>query len=233
MGLYDERRLKLYRSLVAAAREKYPDEIEKAYGYFWEDEFPEDFMGGVALKMAFMNFEDWLLCDYCAGGDEKPFIDLCASGLEGEGPGDDERLIIEAMKESFISLYEVMANGPSGGANGPSGGAGEANGASGPLRLRDVLLDKEFEPETGPPGELKPGDLFAARFLDIAGAQVMGGCVYPFSQRHKERVLEYIKSQYERYRKNKNPGGAMRDFLADETYVINVIWVGTFFNKET
>ncbi len=54
----------LFQSVVTFARTKQADLIDKAYEFFWEEEDPQDSFGGTALSLGFINFEDWLVCDY-------------------------------------------------------------------------------------------------------------------------------------------------------------------------
>lgn len=196
----------VFQSVVNFVREKYEDEIEKGYEFFWEEDYPEDFLLGTALDIAFMNFEDWLLCDHRLEGGES-FVDLYLRGRETTG---DEEAVLKAMKDSVISLYEVVP-------------------ADGGTALRDLLLDEEVRSGDGGPQDLAPQDLFAARFLDMGGRKVMSPCVYPYSRGIRGNVLEYVDKQFRRYLKNKNPQGTMRQFLKEESYLFNAIWITSIF----
>lgn len=193
---------RLYTAAIEYVRLNHTDEIDKAYEYFWEEDFPEDFLRGTALEMAFMNFEDWLLCDYRF---PETFIDAY---MEANPVGEDAE-VLNAMKNSVISLYEVVSS-------------------DGGLRLKDLLLDEEAVIEDGAP-ELGAGEMFAARLLDIGGKKVMGLCVYPFGSRVKDIVLKYVDKQFKRYTDRKNPEGTMRQFLKDEAYLFNAIWINGLF----
>jgi hypothetical protein len=196
----------VFQSVVNFARDRYEDEIEKGYEFFWEEDYPEDFLLGTALDIAFINFEDWLLCDYSPEGGER-LVDRYRR--ENETTGDEEA-VLGAMKESVISLYEVVP-------------------ADGGTALRDLLLGGEIPSGDGATRDLAPGDVFAARFLDIDGQKVMSPCVYPYSQGVRGNVLEYVDKQFGRYLKNKNPQGTMRQFLKEESYLFNAIWITSIF----
>lgn len=190
-----------YNSVVQYARQNHAEEIEKAYEYFWEEEFPEDFLSGRALELGFVNFEDWLVCDYRAG-DGKGFIDRY---VDEQKPGAETVRVLEAMRDSVISLYEVEAE----------------NGA---VALRDIARGKDVPIKDERISGLAPGSVFAARIIDLGGERVLGRCVYPFADR-KEAVLTALDSQFQRYLKNKNPEGDMAGFLVEESYMFNTIWV--------
>lgn len=196
----------VFRSVMQFIREKSGEEIDRAYEYFWEEEYPEDFLRGTALDIAFINFEDWLLCDYVEPG-KGAFIDLYS-----EEKALDARTIetLRAMKESVISLYEVTSSD---------------NG----VLLKDLLLGGQARLLGQGMEELKKGDLFATRFIELDDERIMSRCVYPFARKVKDTVLGYLEGQFERYRNNKNPEGTMRQFLKEEAYMFNTIWVNSLF----
>ncbi|GAB4389848.1 MAG: hypothetical protein Kow0025_17850 [Thermodesulfovibrionales bacterium] len=196
-----------FQSVVGFVREVHAEEIDGAYEYFWEEDYPEDFLMGAALDLAFINFEDWLVCDY-RRPDGSSYIDLY---LEKNEASAAQKTIMEAMKGSLISLYEVARTG------------GET------VVLRDLLLDREAVLSGEVPGELKLGDLFAARLLEIDGQRVMAPCVYPYGRGHRDAVLDFIDKQFSRYVKNKNPEGTMAQYLKDESYIFNTIWITSIF----
>jgi len=183
-------------------RANHPDEIERAYDYFWEEEYPEDFLRGTALDVGFINFEDWLLCDWRMK-DGKGFIDLFTEADKGLSKADLEAL--SGMKDSVISLYEAKSVSPE-------------------VALYDLLLGQEFYlgKETA---RFKKGDVFAARLLKSGSGYVMGPCVYPFGKDRKEKALADMRKQFDRFRKNENPVGTMREFLKSHSYIFNTIWV--------
>jgi hypothetical protein len=192
-----------YNSVVQYARQTHADEIDKAYEYFWEEEYPEDFLSGRALELGFVNFEDWLVCDY-RPADGKGLIDRY---VEEQRPGPEAVRVLEAMRDSVISLYEVVAG----------------NGAA---TLRDIALGEDVPIKDERLSGLLPGKVFAARIIDLGGEHVLGRCVYPFADR-KEAVLKALDSQFQRYLKNKDPEGDMARFIAEESYMFNTIWVST------
>ena len=64
MGKEESLKTDLVCSIIQFVRENHAETIDKAYKYFWDDQTPEEFMGGTALSLGFMNFEDWLIFDY-------------------------------------------------------------------------------------------------------------------------------------------------------------------------
>ncbi len=196
-----DRCTEMYNSVVQYARQNHADEIDKAYEYFWEEEFPEDFLSGRALELGFVNFEDWLVCDY-RPDDGKGFIDRY---VEEQKPGPEAVRVLEAMRDSAISLYEVKAG-------------------NGTVALRDIALGEDVPIKDKRLSGLLPGNVFAARIIDLDGEHVLGRCVYPFADR-KDAVLKALESQFQRYVKNKDPEGDMARFIVEESYMFNTIWV--------
>jgi|Deesub1362A_J573_1020465.scaffolds.fasta_scaffold00027_93 hypothetical protein len=195
------------QSVITYVRENHAEEIDKAYEYFWEEEYPEDFLTGTALDIAFVNFEDWLICDYKTQ-EGNTFIDLYIK--QKEDLSEDKLHILEAMKTSVISIYEVIS----------------ANTA---LRLKDLLLNEEIHMGKNIIGKLNQGDIFATRVLKLGNEYTIGRCIYPYSQRFKDTLLGYVDKQFNRYVKNKNPEGTMKEFLKDEAYLFNTIWINNLF----
>ncbi|MDP1759439.1 MAG: hypothetical protein Q8K77_06550, partial [Thermodesulfovibrionales bacterium] len=97
----------LIQSIINYVRENHADAIDKAYAYFWDEKNPDEFLTGNALYIGFVNFEDWLIFDYKANDAGESFIGLYiknASGLK-----DDERKLLNKIKGSLLSLYEVVS----------------------------------------------------------------------------------------------------------------------------
>lgn len=200
-------RTRLFMAVIGYARENHTDEIDKAYEYFWEEEYPEDFLEGIALDIAFVNFEDWLICDWKTENRET-LIDLYIK--ENKGLKDKELKVLKEMKDSVISLYEVKSTTPH-------------------ITLKDLILDTELTlPEkkgAKKAGGFLIGDVFATRFLKIGEGYSMSGCVYPYGEQMKDKVLNYFNKQFSRYIKNETPDGTKQDFLNRHSDVFNTIWV--------
>lgn len=196
----------LFQSVIDYARANHASLIDEAYEYFWEEDDPQEMLGGTALTLAFINFEDWFVCDY-RNKDGDSIIDLYIGASE-DLPDEDMRAL-EAMRDSHISLYEVAST-------------------NGGVMLKDILLGEEFPTKDESLSALNTGDLFASRFVETGGGRMMSRCVYPFTQGARDRLLELIGSNVERYRK-KNPEGTMRDFVKDESYIFNLIWLDNIF----
>lgn len=192
----------LYGSVIEYARENHPEEIDLAYDYFWEEEDPTEFLLGKALELGFVNFEDWLVCDYRAD-DGTGLIDRY-TGDENPSPEAVEHLM--AMRDSFISLYEVSSS-------------------DGVLRLTDITQGEEHEVEDSRLHGLDPGYVLAARLIPTGGGLVLGRCIYPFGVKRRELAASSLDMQFSRFKKNENPEADMADFLREESGVFNMIWV--------
>ncbi len=202
----------LYGEVISHMRVKHPEMIDAAYEFFWEEEYPEEFLSGLPLELGFVNFEDWFICDY---KDPKAgFITDFYLEETGQKENAEKAAAMLAVKNSSISLYETKKMLPS----------------SEEAELEDVLLGGTRLVRV-PAGGMKEGDLFATRIINLAGSDVMGACLYPFGAAVRAVVLESVKVQFERYRKNKKPDGGLADFLKDESYIFNVIWLSGLYKR--
>ncbi|MDA8092125.1 MAG: hypothetical protein M0Z61_18115 [Nitrospiraceae bacterium] len=208
-----ELRAGLYGEIISHMRVKHPEAIEEAYEFFWEEEFPEDFLSGLPLELGFVNFEDWFICDY---KDPKcGFITDLYLEETGQREDADKSASMLALKNSCISLYEAKKISDS---------------QEGEAELEDVLLGGTHQVAVPVQG-MKTGDFFATRIIKLSGNEVMGACLYPFGAATRPIVLEAIKGQFERYRKNKRPGGGLSDFLKEESYIFNTIWLSGLYKQ--
>lgn len=207
MGKEQDIKTTLFQSMILYVRENYKDTIDKAYECFWEDNYPEDFLRGTALDIAFMNFEDWLIFDYEVNSDKETFIDIyCKCNKELK---DDESALLNQIKGSVLSLYEVISV------------SHEEE-----ILLKDLLLGGDFiVSNKNLAGGLKKGDIFATRLLTLDGNTVMSNCIYPYTGGYKNTILEYIDNQFQRYTKNENPQSTMKSFLKDYGDVFNILWI--------
>jgi hypothetical protein len=211
MGKQETLKADLVNSIIRFVRETHAETIDKAYTYFWDDNKPDEFMSGTALSLGFLNFEDWLIFDYKVNNEKETFIDLY---LKNNAVKDDEAVLLNSIRDSVISLYEVSSVAKDKG-----------------IMLKDLLMDSEhaLRDKTLTRG-LNRGDIFATRLLTLDGKPCMSGCVYPYPAAQKETVLAYVDQQFKRYTRNVNTAGTMRDFLKDYGDVLNVIWMNLIMN---
>jgi len=199
-------REELYGNVMDFMRVSFPGMIDRAYEFFWEEEEPEQFLSGLGLELAFVNFEDWFVCDY--GEPEGPVIDIY---LEKSGDAEPEKYA--PLKNSVISAFLVRKVTDT------------------EMEIEDLLQGEIHKISPVPFEGIKEGDFFASRVLVIEGEPVLGACIYPFGEGMRDAVLSAINGQHIRYKKNKNPGGTVRDFLKDESYSFNMIWMSGLYKK--
>jgi hypothetical protein len=212
MGKEESLKTVLVGSIIQYVREEHADTIDKAYNYFWDDQNPEEFMGGTALSLGFLNFEDWLIFDYKVNDEKETFIDIY---MKDRPLTEAEISVLGRIKDSVISLYEV---------------ASAAKDKR--IILKDLLMEGEYTlRDKALTRGLNKGDIFATRLLTLDGKTCMSGCVYPYTADQKKAVLTYADKQFKRYIKNVNPGGTMRDFLKDYGDILNVIWMNLIMNQ--
>jgi hypothetical protein len=212
MGKKEELKLSLFQCVIRYVRENHAKAIDNAYEYYWDGHQPAEFMGGVALELAFINFEDWLVCDYKVNKDNETFIDIYiknSGGLKKE-----ELAILKKLRDSVLSLYEVVSVSKDKG-----------------LRLKDLLLGNEVSLRDRILTKgLKKGDIFAARLLDLGRSHIMNVCVYPYAAEQKKKVLDRVKTEFGRFLKNVNPKGTMADYLKHYGDIFNLIWMDFILN---
>jgi hypothetical protein len=210
MGKEEDIKSRLFQSIIEYVRDNHAEAIDKAYEYFWDEEHPDEIMSGTALELGFHNFEDWLIFDYRANENKETFIDIYMNGKRELT--EEERAVLEKIKSSLLSLYEVVSVSK-----------------DKRVLIKDLLVGGEFSlRDKNLTRGLKKGDIFATRLLQLDGNSVMSGCVYPYPADQKKSVLTKIDKQFKRYLKNVNAEGTMRDYLRDYSDVFNLIWLGLF-----
>jgi len=212
MNTLQEKIFNILNKINSFIYEHYQEYIQEAFEYFWEEERPEEFLQGILLDIGEINFEDWLTIDYRTPYGES-FLDLYREFSE---VSEEESIILDALKESRISLYEVESNSEEG------------------IVIKDLIAQERYKIKSDALNSLnlsvekiKVGELFATRLIKLNGEIIMGRCVYPFRASLKDEVLRYIEMQYKRYLKNENPSGNIESFLKDASSIFNTIWVTT------
>jgi len=200
----------LFHSVIEYIRLNHEREIDEAYDYFWEEEDPEEFIGGTALAIGFHNFEDWMASDFTSRQTGKAFID---SYIESQKPSDENKVALNKTKDSFISLYEVKTIGNS-------------------VTLHNIATDEDISIDDERLKALSVGDMFGARVLDLGHGPFLTKAIYPFGNKYKEHVMKHLDAMYNRYAKHCKDKACMEDFLRQETYTINTVWVTCLYKAK-
>jgi len=212
MGKEETLKNTLIQAVIEYVRAKHAETIDKAYSYFWDEKEPTDFLRGASLTLGFMNFEDWLVFDYKANNKKETFIDIYCKEKQLE---EDEVELLKRIKDSNVSLYEVASVSK-----------------DKRIIIKDLLLDGEYSlKQKHLTRGLKKGDIFGTRLLSLDKGSVMSGCVYPFRQEDKKKVLKYIEKMFGRYTRNEKPNGTMKEFLKDYGDIINIAWMSIILNQ--
>jgi hypothetical protein len=198
-----EQFIDLYNDIISYARENFADELDEAYDYFWEEEDPTDYYMGTVLDLSFVNFEDWMVCDY-RPREGKGFIDRY---IEANSPDDEKKALLESMRDSIVSIYEVTS----------------LDGDT--LTLRDLAREKDIRVPSGALGNLNVGEVFAARIIDHKGESSLGRGVWPFGTQRKDQAMEFLNAHVERVRKNRSEEEDMDSLLKQDSYIFNNIWL--------
>lgn len=203
---------KLVQDILAFSKKYYGNLIDDAHDYFWDDFDPEKELSGTALDMANMNFWEWLVYDWTP--DEEDGRTLIELYIENNRKLTlDELEVLNMMKSSVISLYEVQ----------------EVFSEKG-LLLKDLLMGGEYDVrEKLATRSVRKWDIFATRLLHLDGKYIMSGCVYPYSLRDKESIITYIKEEFEEYKKD-FPDRTMDEFLKTDGDLFNFLWYDAIQN---
>jgi hypothetical protein len=207
MGKEEDIMTRLFQSIIHYVRMNHAEAIDEAYEYFWDEQHPDEIMSGTALELGFHNFEDWLLFDYRANEAKETFTEVYEKS--NKELTDEERAVLDKVKASALSLYEVVSVSK-----------------DKRVLIKDLLMGGEFSlRDRNLTRGLKKGDIFATRLLTLDGNVVMSGCVYPYSVDRKKSVLNSVDKQFRRYVKNVNPEGGMKDYLKEYGDIFNLIWL--------
>jgi len=193
-------------------KKHYKDKLEDAEFLFWDDFVPEEYLEGVELDIAYNNFWEWILFDYLIEEDnEKTLIALYME--KNRTLSFDEHKVLNMMKNSTISLYEVQEVFPEKG-----------------LVLKDLLMGGEYDVrEKSATRSARKWDIVAARLLLVDGSYIMSGSVYPYPLKEKERILSDIHAQFENFQSD-NPDAPMDVFLKCNSEIFNLYWCDLILN---
>ena len=98
--------------------------------------------------------------------------------------------------------------------------------------LSDIATGKDLTINDERLGALSKGDMFGARVLDLGEGPILTNAIYPFGNRFKEHVMKNLDSMYNRHEKHCEGQSCMEDFLRQETYTINTVWVTCLFKAK-
>ena len=211
-GREESIRAELVQDLLRFFKRNYDDRLDDAHFIFWDEFIPEDHLNDATLRLADINFWEWLVYDYLIDEEnDKTLIDLYMEN--NRKLSLDEHRILTMMKNSVISLYEVQEVFPEKG-----------------LLLKDLVLGGEYDVrEKAATRSLRKWDIFAARLLHVDGTFIMSGSVYPYHLKLKERILEDIHAEFEDYRMD-YPDAALDEFLKKNSEMFNFYWYDVILN---
>lgn len=205
-GREESIRARLVQDLLKFFKRNYDDRLDDAHSIFWHEFIPEDYLNDATLRLADINFWEWLVYDYLIDEEnDKTLIDLYMEN--NRKLSLDEHRILTIMKNSVISLYEVQEVFPEKG-----------------LLLKDLVLGGEYDVrEKAATRSLRKWDIFAARLLYVDGMFIMSGSVYPYHLKLKERMLEDIYAEFEDYRHD-YPVATLDEFQKKNSEIFNFYW---------
>jgi len=203
VGREESTRKRLVDSLMRFYETQCRNTKEEAHFMFWENFDPKQYLDEESLRVPYQNFFEWIVFDFIVDPDHnKRLIDLYIE--QDRNLSLDEYKVLNIMKNSVISLYEVQEIFPDKG-----------------FILKDLILGGEYDvKEKAATRGLKRWDIFATRLLLIDGQHIMSGAVYPYHLKMKQRMLEDIAGEYEDY-KQEFPDATMDQFLKENSDIFN------------
>ena len=197
---------KIIQDVLDFSKKHYEDVIPDAFDYFWSDFEPDKSLPDELLETAEINFWEWFVYDYVLDDKiGKTILDIYCE--ENAQLTQDELKVLNMMKDTVISLYEVLDVFPENG-----------------LLLKDLLLGGEYDVrEKMATRSLRKWDIFATRLLYLDGKYIMSSCIYFYPIIQKVSIIEHINNCFKDY-KNKFPEAFLEDFLKDYSDLFNFYW---------
>jgi len=184
--------------------------IDEAAGVYWDEFDPDEHLEGGLLDSAHVNFWDWVIYDAKADYfDEETGKTLLELYMEENGKklADDELKVLNKMKDTYLSLYEVEEVYPEEG-----------------LLLKDLLLGGEFKVrERSATRYLSRWDIMAARILELDGEYILTGGIFSYARNRKEGLIKAFRDDLEVF-KSEHPYATMRAYLKEEGDMFNYYW---------
>lgn len=205
-GREESIRGQVIQDLLRFLKRNFSDRMDEASHIFWEEFSPEEHLDEETLGVAEINFFEWLVHDYVMDEENgKTLIDLYMES--NRRLTADEHRVLNMMKSSVMSFYEVQEVFPERG-----------------LLIKDLLLGGEYDVrEKMATRSVRKWDIFAGRLLHIDGIYGLSGSVYPYPLNQKEAILETLRGAFEDYR-NDYPSATIDDFLKRESRIFNFFW---------
>lgn len=205
-GKEESLRAKLVQDLLGFFKANFEDSLDDAALIFWDNFDTEQYLSEELIRFADINFWEWIVYDFVIDEEnDKTLIDLYME--YNRKLTADEHRILTMMKNSVISLYEVLEVFPEKG-----------------LLLKDLLLGGEYDVrEKAATRSVRKWDIFAARLLNIDGSYILSGAVYPYHLKQKETILNDIHGEFEEYRFD-FPDAPQDEFLKRNSEIFNFYW---------
>ncbi|MBN2380736.1 SEC-C domain-containing protein [candidate division WOR-3 bacterium] len=197
---------RILREIQAFCDQYYRRKLSEAADTFWGDCTPEEDLPESLHETAEINFREWVVYDWMVDEEKgKRLIDLYIEKNNRLTP--DEDMILNVMKDSLISLYEVQEVFPEKG-----------------LLLKDLVLGGEYDvKEKLATRELRKWDIFASRLLHLDGIYIISGCTYPYPRRRKDWMLDCIGKNLNDVNKRSKVKNK-RVLLKEISEVFNYLW---------
>ena len=186
-------------AILTYLSKEHREAIEDAYEIYFDEFDPEEHLDGGLLNMAMINFWDWVVSDALADYDDPDsattlldhYIEDHRQQLTA-----DELSVLDRLRNSHISLYEVVEVYPEEG-----------------LVFEDLLLGGSTKVrERTATRYLNKWDIVAVRLLEIDGEQVMSGSIYSYHRHRKDKLIEELKDDFELLR-DENADMSEREML--------------------
>ncbi|MCX7784836.1 MAG: SEC-C metal-binding domain-containing protein [candidate division WOR-3 bacterium] len=204
---------RLVQDLLKFAYANYNIELHKAKLFFHQQMPTSEKMTPEFLQLADINFWDWVVYDWVIDTKtKKTLIDLYIES--GTKLTAEDLKVLDMMKKTYISLYEVQEVFPEKG-----------------MILKDLLLENEYTvQEKLATRSMLKWNIFATRLLSLDKKYIISGCNYPYPITDKSLIVKNIKKYYRNYlRKNKD--GSWQELLKKDSHIFIDIWYASIANQ--
>ncbi|MBI4734036.1 MAG: SEC-C domain-containing protein, partial [Rubrobacteridae bacterium] len=223
IGLEDSTRNDMVNEIIKFTHKYYNNDVADAVEIFW-GEWDPDKLDESYQAIAQIGFFDWLIHDwgpdFLSDGEaesNESFKTLIELYLDKHTKrlSDREKTVLNRMKDSIISLFEVQEIYPEEG-----------------LLLKDLLLGDIYEvKEKSATRSVSKWDILAARLLHIDGNHIISGGVFGYPRMQKNSLLQEINGNFDAVN-DFMEYDSLRDYLKENGEIFNHMWVRTILNPQ-
>lgn len=176
---------KLIKEILSFFKRYYSYSLKEALKYFWPELEEQKQLPKEISETGGINFYEWIIFDWTPEEDENTVIDFFMK-KNSEKLSIDELKVLNVMRKSVLSLYEVQEVFPEMG-----------------LLLKDLLLGGEYlVRERLASRKLVKWDIFATRLLYVDGKYIMSGSIYYYPREIRTSIIKHLNKEFKEWKKD-------------------------------